>query len=113
MDAGHELGFHLVVALGTSVRNVELENRTFWICRGQDLVRTMTVCTNGGFLRSCCYRFSVDTLFVRIEGRRRTAARFHYKFLAMTRSTSLRDVLVRHRGRRIACRHYLVQASMT
>src|ERR1700747_1176573 len=113
MNALRELLSNVVVALGASRRNIKFEDRRFRIARREDLMRSVAVRTDGGFLRARGHGLPMDALFVGNKHLRALPAGRHDELLSVTSATGSRNVGVIHARLRIAFRQPLVRACVT
>src|SRR5581483_10787623 len=84
------------MTLGAGSGDVELEYRGLGIASAQDVMGSVAIGTNRGFLGAASHRFAVNTLLVGVEGSGTNSAGTHDQFLPVAGAAGLRDVGVRY-----------------
>src|SRR5215472_10515737 len=92
VNALRELLLNVVVTLGTSCRDVELEDGRLGVAGGENLVRSMAIRADGGFLRSSRDGSAMHAFLIRHERLRAATARGHHELLTVARAAGSGNV---------------------
>src|SRR5450631_1092546 len=112
VNALHEGVVDFRVALAAGSRNIEFVDRRFSVVCGKNLVRSMTIGTDRGLLRSLLRRPPVNAFLVADERLRALTARLHQKLLPVASAACVRNVFMIHRRLFVVGGHHLMRASM-
>src|SRR5580692_2798215 len=83
MDARAKFFLHIPVALCTGCGNIELEDRRLGIVRGKNLVHSVAIGTDCGFIRARSHGAPMDAFLIREKRLCAVTASLHHKFLAV------------------------------
>lgn len=97
VDALHEGGVHVSVALAAGSRHIEFVDGRLGVVRGDNLVCAVAVRADSSLLGALLGRAPVHTLLVADEGLCALTARFHQEFLPMAAAARIRNILVADR----------------